>query len=201
MRLLIAEDDALFRNILQRILSPEHELIFVHDGHQAWAALQDPHVPRLAILDWVMPGLSGPQICRNVRACKRLSSMYLILFTARNSRADVTSGLRAGADDYITKPFAAAELRARVKLGENKLNWGDAVETQSILVSQALNRERRHCEDLRGRPFLWGQSAGPCLHPVQDRVIGPVTGVGATDPHCKLIATYPPRNSLEKLHA
>ena len=91
MKLLIAEDDAFFRNIVKQVLSPEHELIFAKDGDEAWAVLQQPDAPRLAILDWVMPGLSGPQICRNVRACARLASTYLILFTARNSTADIVS--------------------------------------------------------------------------------------------------------------
>jgi DNA-binding response OmpR family regulator len=153
MKLLIAEDDSFFRNLLEQVLGREHELVFAHDGDAAWAALQQPNAPRLAILDWVMPGLSGPQICRKVRSYEALSSMYLILFTARNSEADVISGLRAGADDYVTKPFDAIELCARIRMGERALEWRDAVEAQSSLVCQALYREKNIFDNLAAWPF------------------------------------------------
>ena len=141
MKLLIAEDDALFCGLLEQILAPDHELVVTHDGNQAWAALQHHRAPQLAILDWVMPGLSGPETCRRVKAYSPLSSTYLIIFTAKNNTADIVSGLRAGADDYITKPPIPEELRARVSLGERVLALQDALEAQSILASEA--RERR----------------------------------------------------------
>ena len=141
MRLLIAEDDLFFQKLLQQILSPDHEVIVASDGNEAWEKIQSPDAPQLAILDWVMPGLSGPQVCRRVRACAALSSMYLIILTAKNNEADIVSGLRAGADDYITKPPIPAELRARVRVGERILALQDAVEVQSLLASQALRSE------------------------------------------------------------
>lgn len=201
MKLLIAEDDAFFRNILEQVLAPEHELSFTHDGDEAWAALQSPNAPRLAILDWVMPGLTGPQICRKVRACERLSSMHLILFTARNSTADITSGLRAGADDYITKPFDADELRARVRIGQNKLLWKDAVESQSILVTYALHREGHASEELTRWPFVSRQSTEEGSYRTEGRVIGSIAAAGTSDSNRELIATYPLQHCLEKLHA
>ena len=67
MKLLIAEDDILFRELLQRALAPDHEIVMAQDGAEAWATLQRADAPRLAILDWVMPGLSGPEVCRNIR--------------------------------------------------------------------------------------------------------------------------------------
>jgi len=141
MRLLIAEDDVFFQKLLQQILSPDHEVVVACDGNEAWEKLQSPDAPQLAILDWVMPGLSGPQVCRRVRACAALSSMYLIILTAKNNEADIVSGLRAGADDYITKPPIPAELRARVRVGERILALQDAVEAQSLLANQALRSE------------------------------------------------------------
>jgi DNA-binding response OmpR family regulator len=148
MKLLIAEDDVFFQELLKQILIPDHELVVARDGNEAWAALQLPNAPRLAILDWVMPALSGPQVCRKVRACAALSSVYLIILTAKNSEADIVSGLRAGADDYLTKPPIPAELRARVRVGERILALHDAVEAQSALANQASGRERLLRESL-----------------------------------------------------
>ena len=96
MKLLIAEDDVLFRTMLVQVLAPEYEIVVANDGGEAWEILQQADAPRLAILDWVMPGLSGPEICRKVRASAFLSSMY-IRSSLRNSEADIVAGLRAGA--------------------------------------------------------------------------------------------------------
>jgi len=172
MKLLIAEDDAFFRRILKQVLSPEHELVFAENGDEAWAVLQKPDAPRLAILDWVMPGLSGPQICRNVRACARLSSMYLILFTARNSTADIVSGLRAGADDYVTKPFDPEELRVRVKLGRLTLELHDAAELHAMLAEQELEL-RTSREHAAGWPFNLKPVGNDYLYRVEDCLIDP----------------------------
>jgi phosphoserine phosphatase RsbU/P len=141
MRLLIAEDDVLFQKLLQQILAPDHEVIVARDGNEAWEKLRCPDAPALAILDWVMPGLSGPQVCRKVRACSTLSSKYLIILTTKNSEADIVAGLRSGADDYITKPPVPAELRARVRVGERILALQQSVEAQSMLANQASGRE------------------------------------------------------------
>lgn len=150
VKLLIAEDDVFFQQLLREILESDHEVIVAKDGNEAWAALQHPDPPRLAILDWVMPGLSGPQICRKVRACPELSSMYLIILTARNNEADIVSGLRAGADDYITKPPIAAELRARIRVGERVVALQDSVEAQSVLLKLASGRESHGAEGIAG---------------------------------------------------
>ncbi len=130
-KLLLADDDPFFQTLIGGLLAPDYELVIVPDGSEAWRELQKPDAPRLAILDWVMPGLTGPQICRRVRASSSLSSTYLILLTARNNESDIVSGLRAGADDYITKPPIPAELRARIKMGERVLALQDAVKESS----------------------------------------------------------------------
>jgi DNA-binding response OmpR family regulator len=141
MKLLIAEDDIFFRRLLKQTLAPDYDVILAQDGNEAWATLQQPDAPRLAILDWVMPGLSGPQVCRRVRQCSHLDSMYLVILTAKNSIADVVSGLRAGADDYVTKPFSPEELRARVKIGERILDLKDSLAERSIEADEASERE------------------------------------------------------------
>jgi DNA-binding response OmpR family regulator len=142
MKLLIAEDDIFFRKLLQQTLGADYDVIQVEDGKEAWAILQQEDAPQLAILDWVMPGMSGPQVCRKVRQCSRLDSMYLIILTAKNTAADVVSGLRAGADDYVTKPFSPEELRARVKIGERILNLKDSLAGRSVEANESSAREK-----------------------------------------------------------
>ncbi len=133
MKMLIAEDDAFFRKILRQLLSSEYEIIAAEDGTQAWDLLQQTEWPLIAIIDWVMPGFSGPQICREARACAKTANTYIILLTARNSPADIVAGLHAGADDYVTKPFAAEELRARVRLARR------IVELQMTAMAQSAS--------------------------------------------------------------
>ena len=96
--------------------------------------LEQEHGPRLAILDWVMPGMTGPEVCRLVRTTPQVAAAYLILLTDKNSAADITAGLRAGADDYLTKPFDPGELRARVGMARR------IVELQTDLATQVLAR-------------------------------------------------------------
>jgi CheY-like chemotaxis protein len=140
MKLLIAEDDVLFQATLTRVLAPSYQIVLANDGQEAWDILQQPDAPRLAILDWVMPGLTGPEICRKVRASQSLSSMYLIILTSKNSEADIVAGLRAGADDYITKPPTTAELIARTTTGERILALQEAVRAQSALIAPVAAR-------------------------------------------------------------
>ena len=140
-RLLVADDDVFFQRLIEGQLSADYDLVIVQDGLEAWHELQKPRAPRLAILDWVMPGLSGPQICRKVRASENLDSVYLILLTARNNESDIIAGLKAGADDYITKPPLPAELRARLKMGERVLALQDAVNVQSTKAHSRLEMD------------------------------------------------------------
>jgi len=143
MKLLIAEDDILFRRLLQQTLTPDYEIVMAQDGLEAWAALQRTDAPRLAILDWVMPGLSGPEVCRKIRQSSALCSMYVIILTAKNSAADVVSGLRAGANDYVTKPFYPEILQARVKVGERVITWQRDLAAQVGRLEDAVARERQ----------------------------------------------------------
>lgn len=182
LELLIAEDDALFQKILIQVLGSEYNVIIANDGQQAWEILKRPKAPRLAILDWVMPGLSGPQVCRNVRSDASLSSMYLIILTAKNNEADIVSGLRAGADDYITKPFITAELRARVRVGERVLALQEDLKEQSFCASQASRREsllRKSLADCSLRNKFCTTVENPGMaesSPVDPSICCPVTG-------------------------
>jgi phosphoserine phosphatase RsbU/P len=122
MRVLIAEDDMVSRRVLEATLVKfGYEVVVADDGAQAWAALQSADAPHLAILDWMMPEIDGVEVCRRVRALPTATPPYLILLTAKGSKEDVVTGLEAGANDYLTKPFDRAELRARVQVGAHVL--------------------------------------------------------------------------------
>src|SRR5262245_40487605 len=113
MHILVADDQAMSRCVLEETLTAwGYAVRSVADGDAAWAALQAADAPKLAILDWEMPGLNGPEICRKVRERPTDQPPYLILLTFRDSAEDVVAGLRAGADDYLTKPFHDPELAA-----------------------------------------------------------------------------------------
>jgi DNA-binding response OmpR family regulator len=118
MRILVAEDDPVSQlRLVAHLETWQHEPVVTTDGNAAWEALQQKDAPALAILDWMMPGLDGPDVCRRARGRAAPPPLYVILLTARRDRQDTIEGLDAGADDFVTKPFDAAELRARVGVG------------------------------------------------------------------------------------
>jgi diguanylate cyclase (GGDEF)-like protein len=118
MKVLIAEDDAISRRMLEAFLVKwGYEVMVATEGEEGWGILQGKDAPRLAILDWMMPGRDGIDICRNVRQRKGRPYIYILLLTARGQKEDIVEGLEAGADDYVTKPFDPFELRARLRAG------------------------------------------------------------------------------------
>jgi two-component system cell cycle response regulator len=149
MRILIADDDAVSRRLLEATLVKlGHKVIAVPDGTQAMAALMAADAPPLAILDWMMPGLDGVSLCREIR--KRPGPyIYIILLTALNSPSDLVTGLESGADDFLTKPFNAGELRARLYSGTRVLD----LQTTLLDVQRALHW-RATRDDLTG---LWNR--------------------------------------------
>jgi two-component system cell cycle response regulator len=117
---LIAEDDTICRIILQTWLKTwGYQVVVAEDGVKAWEILQQETAPELLILDWVMPGLDGIELCRRVR--QREQNAYILLVTANDGKQEVVKGLEAGADDYLTKPFDTDELRARLRVGQRIL--------------------------------------------------------------------------------
>jgi diguanylate cyclase (GGDEF)-like protein len=129
MRILLAEDDVISRRMLEAFLVKwGYEVVVARSGEEGWGILQEKDAPRLAILDWMMPGKDGIDICRGVRQRKGRPYTYIILLTARGQKEDMVQGLEAGADDYVTKPFDPFELRARVRAG------GRIVELQEQLL-------------------------------------------------------------------
>ncbi len=126
MRVLVAEDDPITRKLLQAHLTKwGHEVVACSDGKEAWDVLNRDDSPTLAILDWMMPGMDGVTICREIRTQERQSYIYVILLTAKTKKEDVIEGLEAGADDYIAKPFDAHELKVRVRAGSRIIRLQD----------------------------------------------------------------------------
>ncbi len=122
MRVLIAEDDAVSRHLLEATLHKwGYEVIVAADGLEALEVLRQPDAPSLAILDWMMPGMDGAEVCLKARELSAGRLLYIILLTAKGRKEDVVEGLTAGADDYIIKPFDRSEMKARMNTGERIL--------------------------------------------------------------------------------
>jgi diguanylate cyclase (GGDEF)-like protein len=122
LKILIADDEALSRRLLEKTLSRVgYDVITVEDGQLAVEQLTKPDGPKLALLDWMMPKLDGPGVCREVRKDHERAYVYMVLLTSKESKEDIVTGLESGADDYLTKPFNAQELKARLRTGERVL--------------------------------------------------------------------------------
>ena len=136
MKILIAEDNSTSRRILESILIKwNYEVISARDGIEAWEKLQGSDPPRLMILDWMMPGKNGVELCRELRERNDVGPMYIILLTARDDKNDIVEGLSAGADDYIAKPFNKDELQARIDVGRRMVELQDAlIEREKLQV-------------------------------------------------------------------
>ena len=170
MQVVIAEDDRVTGEILARTLQRwNYATTLVGDGAEAWERLRVASEPTLAILDWMMPGMDGPEVCRRVREELPLANMYLLLVTARESRGDVVAGLDAGADDYVIKPFDPEELRARVGVGARVLGLQQKLAERVAELQAALSSVKQlrgllpicsYCKRIRGDDQYWQQVEG-----------------------------------------
>ncbi len=150
MRILIAEDDPVSRRVLHAtLLKWGHEVAVVCDGDEALAVLQGTDAPALAILDWMMPGMDGVEVCRRARQSSSATPTYIILLTAKAEKEDVVAGLEAGADDYLTKPFARVELRARIEVGARVIKLQKSLADRVVALDLALAERERAAESLR----------------------------------------------------
>jgi diguanylate cyclase (GGDEF)-like protein len=126
MKILIADDGPVSLRMMERTLQQSgYEVVTVQDGQQAARELCKPNGPRLALIDWMMPKLDGPGVCRVVRSSREGAYVYIVLLTAKQSSEDIVEGLKAGADDYLTKPCHPAELQARLHTGGRILQLED----------------------------------------------------------------------------
>ena len=118
MSVLVADDDRITGRVLEKQLRARgHDVLLVHGGAAAWDVLGSANPPLVAVLDWSMPGMTGPQLCQSVRARSDAPFTYLVLLTGRDQAVDVTAGLAAGADDYVKKPFDIGDVLQRVDRG------------------------------------------------------------------------------------
>ncbi|HYS43075.1 MAG TPA: diguanylate cyclase [Geobacteraceae bacterium] len=142
MRILIADDDPAFRDLLkERLAKWGYEVVIAENGNEAWQALQADDAPSLAILDWMMPGMAGIEVCRRVRKEKEEPYTYIILLTSQQQDEDIVAGMEAGADDYITKPFKHSELRVRLRAGRR------IIELQNELLAARENLREKASHD------------------------------------------------------
>ena len=152
MRILIADDSIVSRHLLDATLRKwGYDVVVASDGIEAWNHLQKEDAPSLAILDWVMPGLTGPEVCHLVRKRARERYTYLLLLTSKSLKEDLIEGMEAGADDYITKPFDQHELKVRLRAG-----------TRIVELQTELLTAREALRDQATRDFLtciWNRSS------------------------------------------
>jgi DNA-binding response OmpR family regulator len=147
LRVLVADDDAIARRFLESTLRKAGYAVAVaSSGDEAWRILSSQDVPTIAILDWMMPDLTGVEICEKVRAASLPMAPYLIVLTSRSEPGDVVEALGAGADDHITKPFEIAELRARLAVGVRIVTLQQQLTERVHSLEEAL----AHVQQLQG---------------------------------------------------
>jgi CheY-like chemotaxis protein len=167
MDILIAEDDPISRRTLEATLQKWGHCVRVTcDGTSAWEALCTADAPPLAILDWMMPGVDGLELCRRIRQTPHRRGTYVVLLTARGDKKDIVAGLDSGADDYLTKPFDRDELRARVSVGLRILGLQQTLSDRVHELELALSRVRQlqgllpiccYCKRIRDDTNYWQQ--------------------------------------------
>jgi two-component system cell cycle response regulator len=141
MRVLAAEDNPVFQSMLRTMLTKwGYQAVIARSGTEAWHILQSDDAPRLAVLDWMMPGMDGLEICRRIRSARREPYIYILLLTARTEAQDLIEGMNAGADDYLTKPFNSHELRVRLHAGRRILD----LQEELLKAREALREQATH---------------------------------------------------------
>ena len=164
---LVADDEPTSRYVVAAMLRKGgYDVQLAADGEEAWAALRQPNAPSLAIMDWMMPGLDGVEICRRLRTIETPTPTYVILLTSRDAAADVVEGLRAGADDYVTKPPHEDELLARISVGTRVVGLQQALADRVRRLEDALSNVKQlqgllpmcsYCKRIRDDRNYWQQ--------------------------------------------
>jgi len=152
VKILIADDSIVSRHLLDATLRKwGYEVVLASDGTEAWEIMQSKNAPPLAILDWMMPEMTGVEVCRRVRQQAREPYTYILLLTSKNLKEDLIEGMEAGADDYITKPFDQHELKVRLRAGTRVVDL-----QQQLLAAREALREQATKDSLTG---IWNRSS------------------------------------------
>lgn len=152
MKVLVADDDPVNRRLLEILLNKwGFEVSVASDGEEAWRELQNPAYPRIAILDWMMPGMDGVQVCQKIRDDAALPPMYVLLLTAKQATEGANGRFESVADDYLSKPYAAHELKARLRAARRIIELEDQIEA----ARKNIKIETTH-DPLTG---LWNRSS------------------------------------------
>ncbi|HVC20625.1 MAG TPA: response regulator [Vicinamibacterales bacterium] len=167
MQIVIAEDDRLYRRLLEAALTTRgYAITTCVDGFEAWRRLAEQTGPTVAILDWMMPSMDGLEICRRVRQSRMALPPYIILLTSRSRTEDIVTGLQAGADDYLCKPFDPEELAARLVVGHRVLKLQQDLIERVAELEDALARVKQlqgllpicsYCKKIRDDQNYWSQ--------------------------------------------
>ena len=165
LQVLVADDEPVSRTVVGAMLKKAGYVVtYAPDGEQAWQRLDSPTAPTLALLDWEMPGLQGPEVIERIRSKQSQTPTYVILLTSRDSSADIVRGLRAGADDYVTKPANEDELVARVNVGARVVRLQAALADRVRSLEEALANVKAlqtllpmcaYCKSIRNDQNYW----------------------------------------------
>ena len=165
MRILIAEDDRITARLLSSLVTSwGYDAKVAEDGRAALEMIADERTPYIALLDWMLPGMDGPEVCRRSRALERSTPGYLILITAKSAREGLVAGLDAGADEYLVKPIDPGELRARLNAGARILDLQVRLADQVRELETALANIRKltgllpicaYCKSIRDDSNYW----------------------------------------------
>ena len=167
MKILIAEDDSLSQTMLKAMVARAgFEPVVTGDGLEALQILSRADGPKLAVLDWMMPGMDGPDVCRKMRKTKTDEPAYLILLTSRDDKKDVILGLKSGANDYIVKPYDIEELKVRIGIGRKVVELQAMLSGRITELKSALDQIKTlrgllpicmYCKKIRDDRQYWQQ--------------------------------------------
>jgi phosphoserine phosphatase RsbU/P len=165
MRVVIVEDDRVTaRSLTGLAASWGYETVVAPDGESALRIIAEETAPHLVLLDWMLPGMNGPEVCRRIRSLQLKTPSYLILLTSKSTREDVVEGLNAGADEYLVKPFDVGELRARLNAGMRILDLQERLAEQVRELEAALTNIKKltgllpicaYCKSIRDDSNYW----------------------------------------------
>lgn len=163
MNILVADDDALIRRLLLALLTKlGHEVQAVDDGFAAWKALDVDNPPALAIMDWVMPGMDGVEVCRKLRASPRKTRPYVLLLSSKSEKQEVIAGLDAGADDYLVKPFDPMALMARLRVAQRIITYQQELQ-DNISAMETMLQRHNLLGEMFGKQSRSGDGTGAAI--------------------------------------